>query len=150
MINYIKDKDIFESDCEVITNPINCVGVMGGGLALAFKNKFPNMYKTYKEMCDKHEIKPGKVYLVDGDEKHKVLLFPTKDHYKYMSRYRFITGGLRSLVRQYKDWGIKSIALPALGCGLGGLDWIDVKHAIEYELKEIAEDVQIDVYLPQE
>lgn len=149
MINYIKDKDIFESDCEVITNPINCVGVMGGGLALAFKNKFPNMYKTYKEMCDKHEIKPGRVYLVDGDEKHKVLLFPTKDHYRYMSRYRFIIGGLRCLANNYKEWGIKSIAIPALGCGLGGLDWDDVKHAIEYELKEISEDIQIDVYLPQ-
>jgi O-acetyl-ADP-ribose deacetylase (regulator of RNase III) len=149
MITYIKDKDIFESDCEVIANPINCVGIMGGGLALAFKNKFPKMYIKYKEMCANREIIPGKVYLVDGDEKHKVLLFPTKDHYKYMSRYKFITGGLRSLVRQYKDWGIKSIALPALGCGLGGLDWDDVKFAIEDELKELSKEIRIDVYLPQ-
>ena len=100
MIEYIQGKDIFESDCEVITNPVNCVGVMGGGLALAFKNKFPKMYLKYKEMCDNHEIIPGKVYLVEGDERHKILLFPTKDHYKYLSRYKYITGGLRSLVRQ--------------------------------------------------
>ena len=149
MITYIKDKDIFESDCEVITNPVNCVGVMGGGLALAFKNKFPKMYLKYKEMCANREIIPGKVYLVEGDEKHKILLFPTKDHYKYLSRYKFITGGLRSLVRQYKDWGIRSIALPALGCGLGGLDWEDVNSAIEYELKDIVNDISIEVYLPQ-
>jgi O-acetyl-ADP-ribose deacetylase (regulator of RNase III) len=149
MITYIKDKDIFESDCEVITNPVNCVGVMGGGLALAFKNKFPKMYLKYKEMCANREIIPGKVYLVEGDEKHKVLLFPTKDHYKYLSRYKYITGGLRSLVRQYKDWGIRSIAIPALGCGLGGLDWEDVNSAIEYELKDIVNDISIEVYLPQ-
>lgn len=149
MIEYIQDKDIFDSDCEVITNPVNCVGVMGGGLALAFKNKFPKMYLKYKEMCDNNEIRPGKVYLVEGDERHKILLFPTKDHYKYLSRYRYITGGLRSLVRQYKDWGIRSVALPALGCGLGGLDWEDVNSAIEYELKDIIHDISIEVYLPQ-
>lgn len=149
MIEYIQDKDIFDSDCEVITNPVNCVGVMGGGLALAFKNKFPKMYLKYKEMCDNNEIRPGKVYLVEGDERHKILLFPTKDHYKYLSRYRYITGGLRSLVRQYKDWGIRSVALPALGCGLGGLDWEDVNSAIEYELKDIIHDISIEVYLPK-
>lgn len=149
MINYIKDKNIFESDCEVITNPINCVGVMGGGLAYAFKNKFPCMYTTYLEMCANHSIVPGKVYLVQGDEKHKVLLFPTKDHFKYPSRYRFIVGGLRHLTRSYKDWGIKSIALPALGCGLGGLNWEDIKPLIEKELKEMSEDTRVDVYLPQ-
>lgn len=149
MIEYIYDKDIFDSDCEVITNPVNCVGVMGGGLALAFKNKFPKMYLKYKEMCDNNEIRPGKVYLVEGDERHKILLFPTKDHYKYLSRYRYITGGLRSLVRQYKDWGIRSVALPALGCGLGGLDWEDVNSAIEYELKDIIHDISIEVYLPK-
>ena len=149
MIEYIQDKDIFDSDCEVITNPVNCVGVMGGGLALAFKNKFPKMYLKYKEMCDNNEIRPGKVYLVEGDERHKILLFPTKDHYKYLSRYRYITGGLRSLVRQYKDWGIRSVALPALGCGLGGLDWEDVNSAIEYDLKDIIHDISIEVYLPQ-
>lgn len=149
MIEYIQDKDIFDSDCEVITNPVNCVGVMGGGLALAFKNKFPKMYLKYKEMCANREIIPGKVYLVEGDERHKILLFPTKDHYKYLSRYKYITGGLRSLVRQYKDWGIRSIALPALGCGLGGLDWEDVNSAIEYELKDIINDISIEVYLPQ-
>lgn len=149
MIEYIQDKDIFDSDCEVITNPVNCVGVMGGGLALAFKNKFPKMYLKYKEMCDNNEIRPGKVYLVEGDERHKILLFPTKDHYKYLSRYKYITGGLRSLVRQYKDWGIRSVALPALGCGLGGLDWEDVNSAIEYELKDIIHDISIEVYLPQ-
>lgn len=149
MIEYIQDKDIFDSDCEVITNPVNCVGVMGGGLALAFKNKFPKMYLKYKEMCDNNEIRPGKVYLVEGDERHKILLFPTKDHYKYLSRYKYITGGLRSLVRQYKDWGIRSVALPALGCGLGGLDWEDVNSAIEYELKDIIHDISIEVYLPK-
>ena len=64
MIEYIQGKDIFESDCEVITNPVNCVGVMGGGLALAFKNKFPKMYLKYKEMCDNHEIITAQVLIV--------------------------------------------------------------------------------------
>ena len=74
-MKFIKQGDIFKSSCEVIANPINCVGVMGGGLALAFKKKFPEHFETYKKMCQNGEIKVGELYVIDGDEKHKKRIY---------------------------------------------------------------------------
>lgn len=115
-MKFIKQGDIFESSCEVIANPINCVGVMGGGLALAFKKKFPKHFETYKKMCQNGEIKVGELYVVDGDEKHKVLLFPTKIHWKNPSLMEYVESGLEYLAKNYDKLGIKSVAIPALGC----------------------------------
>jgi O-acetyl-ADP-ribose deacetylase (regulator of RNase III) len=96
-MKFIKQGDIFESSCEVIANPINCVGVMGGGLALAFKKKYPEHFETYKKMCQNGEIKVGELYVIDGDEKHKVLLFPTKIHWKNPSLMEYVESGLEYL-----------------------------------------------------
>ena len=134
--------------CEVIANPINCVGVMGGGLALAFKKKYPEHFETYKKMCQNGEIKVGELYVVDGDEKHKVLLFPTKIHWKNPSLMEYVESGLEYLVKNYDKMGIKSIAIPALGCGLGGMKWEDVKEKIISILSEIDDKVEIEIYEP--
>ena len=147
-MKFIKQGDIFKSSCEVIANPINCVGVMGGGLALAFKKKFPEHFETYKKMCQNGEIKVGELYVVDGDEKHKVLLFPTKIHWKNPSLMEYVESGLEYLVKNYDKMGIKSIAIPALGCGLGGLKWEDVKEKIISILSEIDDKVEIEIYEP--
>lgn len=158
MLQYINNKNIFDSDCEVITNPINCVGVMGGGLALSFRLNFPEMYEKYRQDCLNNLIKPGNVYLTDSyslnkqDGKcvlKKVLLFPTKDHYINPSLYTYVINGLKHLASNYKKWGIKSIAIPALGCGLGGLHWDAVKYMIEVELKDMSDDILVEVYMPQ-
>ena len=147
-MKFINQGDIFESSCEVIVNPINCVGVMGGGLALAFKKKFPKHFDIYKKMCDRGEIRVGELYIVDGDENHKVLLFPTKIHWKNPSLMEYVVDGLKYLAENYEKMGIKSVAIPALGCGLGGLNWEDVKEKIISILSEIDDKVEIEIYEP--
>ena len=147
-MKFIKQGDIFKSSCEVIANPINCVGVMGGGLALAFKKKFPEHFETYKKMCQNGEIKVGELYVVDGDEKHKVLLFPTKIHWKNPSLMEYVVDGLKYLAENYEKMDIKSIAIPAIGCGLGGLNWEDVKEQITSVLSELDNKIEIEIYEP--
>lgn len=145
-MKFIKQGDIFESSCEVIVNSINCVGVMGGGLALAFKKKFPEHFETYKKMCQNGEIKVGELYVIDGDEKHKILLFPTKIHWRNPSLMEYVVDGLKYLAENYEKMDIKSIAIPAIGCGLGGLNWEDVKEQITSILSELDNKIEIEIY----
>lgn len=147
-MKFIKQGDIFKSSCQVIANPINCVGVMGGGLALAFKKKFPKHFETYKKMCQNGEIKVGELYVVDGDEKHKILLFPTKIHWRNPSLMEYVVDGLKFLAENYEKMDIKSIAIPAIGCGLGGLNWEDVKEQITSVLSELDNKIEIEIYEP--
>ena len=125
-----KQGNIFDSKCETLVNPINCVGVMGKRLALAFKNKFPKMYEVYRKDCSLNKIKVGKVYPYYEDGNIRVLNFPTKVHWKTNSKIQYIEKGLEFFVNNYEKYGIKSIAFPLLGCGNGGLDWIKVKSLI--------------------
>jgi O-acetyl-ADP-ribose deacetylase (regulator of RNase III) len=143
MIVY-KTGNIFESKAQVITNTVNCVGVMGKGLALAFKDKFPEMFQDYKSKCDSKMVKPGKPYLWEND-KVQILNFPTKRHWKDNSLLSDIEDGLRYLATHYVSMGISTIALPPLGCGLGGLNWADVKQLIEKHLGQL-EDLDVYVY----
>ena len=147
-MKFIKQGDIFKSSCEVIANPINCVGVMGGGLALAFKKRFPKHFDIYKKMCDRGEIRVGELYIVDGDEEHKVLLFPTKIHWRNPSLMEYVVDGLKYLAENYEKMDIKSIAIPAIGCGLGGLNWEDVKEEITSVLSELDNKIEIEIYEP--
>lgn len=147
-MKFIKQGDIFKSSCEVIVNPINCVGVMGGGLALAFKKKFPEHFETYKKMCQNGEIKVGELYVIDGDENHKVLLFPTKIHWKNPSLMEYVVDGLKYLAENYEKMDIKSVAIPAIGCGLGDLNWEDVKEQITSVLSELDNKIDIEIYEP--
>ena len=143
MINYVSG-NIFSSECDVLVNPVNCVGVMGKGLALEFKLKYPDMFKTYQEVCKAKELRLGRPMYVRGADK-SIVLFPTKYHWKEKSETNAIKNGLEVFSRGYKKLGIKSIAFPKLGCGLGGLDWAEVKPLMEQYLSNL--DIEVEIYI---
>ena len=138
-----KEGDIFQSSAQVITNTVNCVGVMGKGLALAFKKKYPEMFRDYQERCHENQVKPGIPYLWEND-RVQILNFPTKRHWREDSLISDIDNGLQYLAKNYDGMGISSLALPPLGCGLGGLHWADVKALIDRYLGSL--DL-LDVYV---
>lgn len=143
MITY-KTGNIFNSPAQVITNTVNCVGVMGKGLALAYKKKYPEMFNDYKAKCNEGQVKPGQPYLWENDEV-QILNFPTKRHWKQASLISDVEEGLKYLAKNYSQMGISSVALPPLGCGLGGLNWAEVKNLINKYLGSI-EDLDVYVY----
>lgn len=146
MIEYCTGS-IFDSGCEALVNPVNCVGVMGAGLAKQFKERFPFAYQAYKSLCEDGYLEPGgTMYCTDNGV--KIIALATKDHWKDNSELEFISEGLYDLSRWLNSSEIHSIAIPALGCGLGGLDWNDVKPLIE-EFAENLPDVFVKVYPPQ-
>lgn len=139
-----KTGSIFQSDAQAIVNPVNTVGVMGAGLALQFRKKYPHMFEEYLKLCHGDRMMPGCVkYVKDRDK--IVVLFPTKRHWREHSQLRYIEEGLEHFCRTYAVHGIQSVAFPKLGCGLGGLDWDDVKLVMENILQEIPINVQIYV-----
>ena len=118
--------DIFEAHCEAITNPVNCVGAMGKGLALEFKRRYPANANVYSRACASGALRPGQPFIFDlGVEAtpRYIVNFPTKRHWRDPSRFDDIEAGLATLVGQSEQLGIGSIAIPPLGCGLGGLNW---------------------------
>jgi len=150
-----KHGDMFKTQADAIVNTVNCVGVMGKGVALEFKNRWPENFKEYKKLCDAKELRPGKVFIFDtGDmfnqPKPRYLInFPTKDHWRAKSKMPYIEDGLDDFVHQLKKLKIASVALPPLGCGNGGLPWSDVKAVIEAKLSCI-DDIDFIVYAPKE
>ena len=125
MIEY-KQGNLLHSDAEAIVNTVNCVGVMGCGIALQFKKHYPENCKFYEAACTRGEVIPGKmlVYeLVSLMNPRYIINFPTKRHWRGASRIEDIEAGLHDLVRVIQERNIKSVAVPPLGCGLGGLDW---------------------------
>ena len=141
MIEYIEG-DIFESPAQVIVNTVNTVGVMGKGLALSFKRRYPEMFERYKRACEKHLLSTGKLMLF-YEADHWILLFPTKENWRNPSKMEYIQKGLQKFVDTYAEKNITSIAFPRLGCGNGELNWNDVKPLMEHYLK----DLPIDVYI---
>lgn len=136
MIEY-RNATVFNSNCEAIVNTVNCVGIMGTGLALEFSLRYPNMLKQYEKDCENKIVKIGKVNLYK-DENQIILNFPTKFHWKYPSKIEWIEKGLDFIVQNYKSWNIRSIALPPLGCSNGGLNFDkDVKPLIEKKLSQL-------------
>ena len=132
--------NILNADVEALVNPVNCVGVMGRGLALQFRKAFPANFKAYKAVCDKEELRPGKmlVYALDTLTNPRFIInFPTKIHWKGSSRLEYIEQGLEALVAEVRRLGIHSIALPPLGCGLGGLNWQEVRPRIEKAFSDL-------------
>ena len=127
--------NLLEAKAEALVNAVNCVGVMGKGIALQFKQKFPPAYfNDYKLVCQKGELAIGKVHIFELETQNNprfIVNFPTKNHWREQSLMTDIESGLQSLVEAVEQYEIKSIAMPALGCGLGGLDWRDVKSLIE-------------------
>jgi O-acetyl-ADP-ribose deacetylase (regulator of RNase III) len=132
--------NLLQADVEALVNTVNCVGVMGKGIALQFKQAFPANYQQYKKACDAHLLKLGEVLVVHTDQREHpiyIINFPTKYHWKGKSRLQDIQLGLQSLVRQVRLLGVESIAIPPLGCGNGGLDWAEVKPMIETAFAEL-------------
>ncbi|WP_416326804.1 macro domain-containing protein [[Eubacterium] hominis] len=142
----MKIGNIFESQMDVLVNTVNCVGVMGKGIAKTFKTNYPKMFDEYKSLCDKKLVTTGKLYPYLENEKVKVINFPTKQHWRSPSKLEYVISGLDWFVGNYKDLGIESIAFPPLGCGNGGLDW-DVVGPIMYQ-KLYDLPIDIEVYAP--
>jgi O-acetyl-ADP-ribose deacetylase (regulator of RNase III) len=145
MITYIKG-NILDSRAQTLTCPVNCVGVMGKGLALEFKKAFPGLLSDYSIACTMQYLKIGHPWVWKVTEAKQVLCFPTKDHWKKPSTYEYITKGLQALREHRAEWQIFSLALPPLGCGLGGLEWAKVKPMIEESLGDL--DLPVEVYEP--
>jgi O-acetyl-ADP-ribose deacetylase (regulator of RNase III) len=126
--------DILKADAEALVNTVNCVGVMGRGIALQFRKAFPETFRAYRALCDRRELRPGMVHVHDlgrlGNPRY-IINFPTKRHWRGKSRLEDIKAGLEALVREIRERRIHSVALPPLGCGLGGLDWNEVRPRIE-------------------
>jgi O-acetyl-ADP-ribose deacetylase (regulator of RNase III) len=140
--------DILQADAEALVNTVNCVGVMGRGLALQFKKVFPNNFKHYKAACDKKELRPGEMFVYNLNSWHNprhIINFPTKRHWKDPSRMEDIETGLQTLIEEVRKRNIRSIAIPPLGYGLGGLSWPDVRSKIEEAFQDLM-DVQILLY----
>lgn len=141
MITYVEG-DIFSSPAQVIVNAVNTVGVMGKGIALAFKNRYPKMFEVYKEACEKKKFQMGKLMLCHAPD-HLILLFPTKENWRNPSKLEYIEKGLERFVKNYAEKNISSIAFPKLGCGNGELKWEEVKPLMEKYLKPLPIDIYI-------
>ena len=142
--------NVVKADAEALVNTVNCVGVMGKGVALQFKQAFPDNMKEYGKACKKKQVQPGRMLTFAtsrlGNPKY-IINFPTKRHWKGKSRLDDIESGLRALVEEVRRLEIKSIAIPPLGCGSGGLDWTTVRAMIEGAFTELP-DVEMLLFEP--
>ena len=142
--------DILRADTEALVNTVNCVGIMGRGIALQFKNAFPENFHAYADACARGEVQPGRMFVFEIGElgyPRWIINFPTKRHWRGKSRMEDVEIGLQALVDVIREKGIRSIAIPPLGSGLGGLAWSEVRSRIEAALRSLT-DVQIVVYEP--
>lgn len=147
----LKEGDILQVDAEALVNTVNCVGIMGRGIALQFRKAFPENYKAYKALCDKKQLHPGIVFVYDLSRLQNpryVINFPTKRHWKGKSRIEDIEAGLKTLADEVRSRNIQSVAVPPLGCGLGGLDWDEVRPRIEDAFRELPK-VRVFLYEPK-
>ena len=144
----VTEGDLLAADVDALVNPVNCVGVMGKGLALQFKRAFPHAFQEYAKACKAGEVVPGKVHVVRRSTSPETIFhFPTKKHWRHPSRLEWVVDGLADLKKQVRELEIASIAIPALGCGLGGLQWGAVRPAIEAAFAELPE-VTVWLYGP--
>jgi len=142
--------NLLTADAEALVNTVNCVGVMGKGVALQFKQAFPENYRRYVQACAAHEVQPGHMFVVPTESllnPRFIINFPTKRHWKARSRLEDIESGLTALIETVRQYDIHSIAIPALGCGNGGLHWPDVKPRIEAAFADLS-DVQVILFGP--
>lgn len=137
--------DLFSSPAQTLVNTVNCVGVMGKGIAKEFKDRDPDMFAAYKRLCDDKRLSPGKLWLWRGAN-YLTLNFPTKMHWRNPSKLEWIEAGLKKFASSYADVGIEEISFPRLGCGNGGLNWDDVRPLMERYLKPLPISVYIHDY----
>ncbi|KSU32186.1 ADP-ribose 1-phosphate phophatase related protein [Lactococcus lactis subsp. lactis] len=147
MVMIFKTGDIFDSKAQALVNTVNCEGFLGKGIAFQFKKKYPEMEKDYVEVCKNGSLKPGKLHFY---QTHDILIvnFPTKDKWRANSKMEYIEDGLKTLSKEIVKRNIRFIAIPPLGSGNGGLNWHDVKLKIKEYLKNISQDVIIEIYEP--
>ncbi len=142
--------NLLQADVEALVNSVNTVGVMGKGIALKFKKAFPANYKAYEEACKTQDIKRGKMFVFDNGQlmrPHWIINFPTKGHWRAKSRICDVADGLKDLRNVIEALQISSVALPALGCGYGGLDWNEVRALIKERLSDL--DIVVHLYDPE-
>jgi O-acetyl-ADP-ribose deacetylase (regulator of RNase III) len=137
--------NIFDSPCNVLVNPTNCKGPMGAGLAKQFRDRYPGLEKRYKEFCTNGMIVPGILSLYPINENLRILNFPTKDDWRNSSEFRYVELGMNKFLKTYSRTGIKTIAFPLLGTGLGGLDKEKIKEYMISKLDPLL-DLYVEIY----
>lgn len=142
--------NLLKADAQALVNAVNCVGVMGKGIALQFKEAYPENFSAYAKACRDSEVQPGKMFIVPtkclSNPKY-IINFPTKRHWKGKSKIEDVSAGLEALIADVQKLEIKSITIPPLGCGLGGLDWSDVRPLIEQAFLKVP-SVRVLVFEP--
>jgi len=144
-ITIISNGDIFNTECEALVNPVNIKGIMGKGLALAFKTKYPAHFENYKRACQNGEMTTEKVLAYQEINGPMIICLATKDDWRDSSKIEYVSAGLDDLAKQIKALGIRSIAIPKLGCGLGGLDWGKVRPLIVEKMSAI-DGIDVEIY----
>lgn len=153
MIEY-QTGDILEADAQALVNSVNCMGVMGKGIALQFKQKFPQNFRRYEKVCKNDALQPGRVFVHDrgalftSDQAQRYIInVPTKTHWRRPSEIEYIEGGIEALVDEIQQRGIVSVAIPPLGCGNGGLEWARVEAIIQHHMQAVP-DTRVVLYPP--
>lgn len=140
-----KHGDLFSSRCRTLVCTVNCRGVMGKGIALEFKRRYPAMFEDYRKACRLGMLRPGRLYLwTEPLLPREVLCFPTKDDWRLPSRIEWIEAGLEKF--RENAGRFESVAFPKLGCNNGGLSWTDVRPVMENALAPLSEQLKIEVY----
>lgn len=142
--------NLLQAEVEAMVNTVNTVGVMGKGIALAFKETYPENFRAYETACGAGELRVGRMFVTENHSllgPRWIINFPTKKHWRHPSRLEWVQEGLVDLRRVIEQLGIRSIALPPLGCGQGGLAWQDVRSLIETTLGDLP-NVEVAVYEP--
>lgn len=138
--------NLLDSKAQTLVNTVNTVGIMGKGIALEFKRRFPGMYQDYAARCVRHEVKLGRPYPFYLPDHRIILNFPTKEHWRSVSRLDAVVEGLKELQAHHREWGIKSIAVPPLGCGNGQLEWRVVGPTLYRYLSQL--DIPVELFAP--
>jgi O-acetyl-ADP-ribose deacetylase (regulator of RNase III) len=152
LIQFVRG-NLFDSQAEALVNAVNTVGVMGRGVALEFKHRFPENYRAYRAACKREEIVVGKMFTFELNRETSlerprwIINFPTKQHWRNPSKLEFVRDGLEDLVRVIEAKKISSVALPALGCGTGGLDWKTVRELLGASLEPL-DHVAFEIFEP--
>ncbi|MBU0713342.1 macro domain-containing protein [bacterium] len=144
MITNVTIGNIFEADAQTLVNTVNCVGIMGKGIAADFKKRFPDMFADYKSRCDNGLLRPGEPYIYKSTIKPWIINFPTKNHWRSVSKLQDIEKGVDIILEKYREWEVTSLAVPPLGCGNGQLEWRDVGPLLYRKFQDI--DIPVELY----
>ena len=139
--------NIFNSGAHALVNPVNCVGTMGAGLARQFRDQYPAMYQEYLKLCREHRLRPGQVQVFQHSPSRTIVNLPTKDHWRNPSTLAHVESGLIALNTALAERDISSVAVPALGTGLGGLKWTDVLLLIQKHLT--GDNLRVEIFPPR-